>query len=483
MKIKRFFAADIRQVMRMVKEELGADAVIMSNRSVDGGVEIVAAQDFDEQLVHDNLAKQQQKKQAEEASRKNAELPDFAAEKEKLHIVSSSRKKATEQSPQVRHAMRRKLDQYVGYAEKVEINSKKVPAAIEPMVKAEPRTEASPALIDKREPKTQVSGLQQQFQQAKEPVNSATEDMLLEMRKELRYLRTAMDSKISVSAWDSQTENNPIRLDLLRHLASIGLAKKLAIKIANRLGTQTDPDDAWDNALEMMQEVLPVSSDDIIQNGGVIALVGPTGVGKTTTIAKIAAQFILQQGSSRQVALITMDNYRIGAHEQLGTYGRILDVPVRVAADGEELRSLINSFSDKRLILIDTAGVSQNDKRMLEQIESLQESDIQVKPYLVMSATTQLKAMHKIITGFSEFDLAACILTKMDETAETGSAVSALIEYQLPLAFITDGQQVPEDIHKADSVALIQQCIAESEMEEDHNDTLDPDNWAVADYA
>lgn len=178
------------------------------------------------------------------------------------------------------------------------------------------------------------------------------------------------------------------------------------------MDNQADIDQGWEKALEMMEKVLPIASDDLMQEGGVVALVGPTGVGKTTTIAKLAAQFILQHGSSRQVALITMDNYRIGAHEQLSTYGRILDVPVRVAADGEELRSLINSFSDKRLILIDTAGVSQKDQRMLEQIEELQEADIQVKPYLVMSATTQLKAMDEIIQGFAGFELEACILTK-----------------------------------------------------------------------
>lgn len=479
MKIKRFFAADIRQVMRMVKEELGADAVIMSNRSVDGGVEIVAAQDFDEQLVHDNLKKQQQ---AEE-TRKATELPDFAAEKDKSHIISSTRKSATEKRSLPRHTQRKKMDEYRGYAEKVQLNNNQAAPVKKTALKPEPITATLSNSSQKTEPRTQVSGLQQQFQSVKEPSYSATDEMLLEMRKELRYLRTAVDSKISDSAWGEQKDSNPIRLDLLRYLASLGLSKKLAIKVANELSQLQDPDEARDKALQMMQEILPVSDDDIIQNSGVVALVGPTGVGKTTTIAKIAAQYIMQHGSSRHVALITMDNYRIGAHEQLNTYGRILDVPVRVAANGEELRSLINSFSDKRLILIDTAGVSQNDKRMLEQIDSLQESDIMVKPYLVMSATTQLKAMHKIIAGFAGFELDACILTKMDETAETGDAVSALIEHQLPLAFITDGQQVPEDIHKADPGVLVQHCIAEAAGEEGDSPAPDFDEWVAAGYA
>ncbi|MBE0470206.1 MAG: flagellar biosynthesis protein FlhF [Methyloprofundus sp.] len=479
MKIKRFFAADIRQVMRMVKEELGADAVIMSNRSVDGGVEIVAAQDFDEQLVHDNLQKQQQQRKSE-AARKSTKLPDFQAEKNKLHIVSSARKDDSMPQSTVRPAVRRKLDEYVGYAEKIALNKQRLTEAPAAVVK--PKV-AENKVTNKPEPTTQASGLQRTFQQTKESATSASNDMLLEMRKELRYLRAAMDTRLSEATWGGQSESNPIRLDLLRRLAGIGISKKLSIKIANRLDNQSNPDVGWDKALDMMQRVLPVSGDDIIENGGVIALVGPTGVGKTTTIAKLAAQYILQHGSGRQVALITMDNYRIGAHEQLSTYGRILDVPVRVAADGVELRSLINGFSDKRLILIDTAGVSQKDTRMLEQIEGLQESDIPVTAYLVMSATTQLKAMNEIISAFSEFQLGACILTKMDETAETGNAVSALIEYQLPLAFITDGQQVPEDIHKASSRALIQQCIAESEREADYNDTLGFERWGAAGYA
>jgi len=473
MKIKRFFAADIRQVMRMVKEELGADAVIMSNRSVDGGVEIVAAQDFDEQLVHENLNKQKQV----EAAKKSAQLTDFAADKNKLHVVSSARKDDSADNVAARPAARRKLDEYVGYAEKIALNKNKIVERA-PRAKAPVRANAA----KKVEVKNQASGIQRSLQQPKEEAVNTSNDMLLEMRKELRYLRTAMDNKLSESRW-GQKENNPIRLDLLRRLSGIGISKKLSIKMANRLENHTDPDEGWEKALNMMQRVLPLSSDDIIDNGGVIALVGPTGVGKTTTIAKLAAQYILRHGSGRQVALITMDNFRIGAHEQLSTYGRILDVPVRVAENGEELRGLINSFSDKRLILIDTAGVSQRDGRMQEQIDDLQQPDILVTPYLVMSATTQLKAMNDIISGFSAFELGACILTKMDETAETGNSVSALIEHQLPLAFITDGQQVPEDIHKASSQALIEQCISESESEQEDSESLGFEGWVAAGYA
>jgi flagellar biosynthesis protein FlhF len=210
--------------------------------------------------------------------------------------------------------------------------------------------------------------------------------------------------------------------------------------------------------------------------------VGPTGVGKTTTIAKLAAQFILKHGAG-QVALITTDNYRIGAHEQLATYGRLLDVPVRVAANAEELRSHISSFNTKRLVLIDTAGMSQRDMRLAEQIQTLQQEDVPIKTYLVMSAATQYKAMNEIINSFKVFNPESSILTKLDETVVQGSALSASIEQQLPISFMTNGQQVPEDIYFPDAYRLIEQCVAEIDEENDYNETLNYDDWVAEGYA
>ena len=162
------------------------------------------------------------------------------------------------------------------------------------------------------------------------------------------------------------------------------------------------------------------------------------------------------------MALITTDNYRIGAHEQLNTYGRILNVPVRVASSAAELRNIIKGFSDKRLILIDTAGMCQRDMKLIEQINTLQQNDLPIKSYLVMSAATEYKAMNEIIKAFQVFDPQASILTKLDEAVTIGSAVSSIIEHNLPLSFIADGQQVPEDMHQPGARTLIEQCAAEA---------------------
>ncbi len=504
MKIKRFFAADIRQAMRMVKDELGADAVIMSNKSVDGGVEIVAARDFDEQVLHKNMqgeAGAASSAAITEKPTKSLDLPDYAAEKDRLHIVTSPRKReAPEMSAR---PARREVDSYLGYAEKTPLVRKEVPAPaktsaeisrpeaqalrknpgfeqrvappaksvernVKPAAKpAEVKTVDFKAVIDKKEPEMR---------------ESESEKFMQQMRKELRQLKQSMDMRLAEVGFAHNAQNNPVRLDLLHRLADMGIYKKLSLKLANRLGAHKDIDYAFEKAQEMMAKVLPIAEENILEYGGVVALVGPTGVGKTTTIAKLAAKFILKHGS-RQVALITTDNYRIAAHEQLNTYGRILDVPVRTAANADELRSLINTFCDKKLILIDTAGMGPRDMRLAAQLMTLQKNDIPVRSYLVMSATTQYKAMLDIIKAFQVFEPVACILTKMDEAVAKGAAVSALIEQQLPLAFMTDGQQVPEDIHVPRAQALINQCVAELDLENDYTDTINYEDWVAEGYA
>lgn len=499
MKIKRFFAEDIRQAMRMVKEELGADAVIMSNKSVDGGVEIVAARDFDEQLIQSKLQKQAAEQQSSARSSrfptesgtstssgrsetKKINLPDFEAEKNRLHVLSSQRKQSADgfvvEHPPVRsHRFstdhdtstvpggRRNVDQYVGYAEKVHLrgNLETVTAKV-----------VKPVVSSGKERPAQVA-------KTAEKQSSLADNLLMEMSKELKSLRSAMDSKLSSVNWGAMSQTNPVRADLLQRLAGMSISRKLSVKIANHFNSHTDPELVFSQAQELLVKVLPVADDDLLQHGGIAALVGPTGVGKTTTIAKLAAKFILKHGP-RQVALITTDNYRIGAHEQLNTYGRILDVPVRVASSAAELRALINSFSDKRLILIDTAGMSQRDMKLVEQINTLQQSGLDIKSYLVMSAATEYKAMNEIIRAFQVFEPQASILTKLDEAVTMGSAISSIIEHSLPLSFIADGQQVPEDMHTPCARTLVAQCVAELDEESDYNDANN-EAWVAQGYA
>lgn len=512
MKIKRFFAADIRQAMRMVKEELGADAVIMSNRAVEGGIEIVAARDFDEQTIHNKLQEQaidpkvknvvfpvldEAKKQlpSQDNSRKagasvitghvpatpnlsakpqdqatsevsglrpkSVVLPNFDAAKKRLQLENERKKAAAASASQ---SARKFTSPYIGYAEKADLIKK---------------TEAMAA----RSQSTRAFNNQDVGNHPAQGEQTATaENLLLEMNQELKQLRSAMDNKFATISWALNPQTASLRNGLNQRLLDMGFSKKLSGTTANQLTGETDSEVAFAKAREMLAQALPIADDNLLETGGIVALVGPTGVGKTTTIAKLAANFILKHGSG-QVALITTDNYRIGAHDQLNTYGRILNVPVRVASCADDLRNLILNFSDKRLILIDTAGMCQHNMKLIEQINTLQQSGLPIRSYLVMSAATEYKAMNSIIKAFSVFNPQAAILTKLDEAVMIGSSISSIIEYNLPLSFITDGQQVPEDFHHPDAHSLIQQCAAAATAEADDEDEQAYQSWGSQAYA
>ena len=187
-------------------------------------------------------------------------------------------------------------------------------------------------------------------------------------------------------------------------------------------------------------------------------MIGPTGVGKTTTVAKLAAEFAKRHGTD-QVALITTDSYRIGAFEQLATFGRIIGCPVKQAKDSDELALLLNQLQQRKLILIDTAGMSQRDVRLAEKLASLvHNSRVKIKSYLVLSATAQARVMQESVTHFKRIPLSGCIFTKLDECLSLGEVINVAIANALPVSYLTNGQRVPEDIAVADAPKLVQQA-------------------------
>ncbi len=291
-----------------------------------------------------------------------------------------------------------------------------------------------------------------------EKIQWSQDPAILELKNEMSNMRELLEQQLSGLAWGDLNRRDPLRAKLTRCLLELGLSPTVCEKVANTASEHKDFDNAWRHALAVLSHSLPVESTDILEQGGVVALVGATGVGKTTTIAKLAARYALKHGSA-SVAMVTTDGYRIAAHEQLRTYGRILDIPVRIANTHAELVEALKLLSDRALVLVDTAGMSQRDMRLSQQFQMIKNSTPGIKTYLVLSATTHRAGLREIAKAFGEINLDGCILTKLDETTSLGGALSAVMEHSLPVTYVSDGQRVPEDIHIARGHSLINRAV------------------------
>ncbi len=447
MKIKRFFAKEMRQGIRQVRDTLGADAVILSNAQVDGGIEIIAAVDYDESLLQ----------------------ADSTSEDLLSHAASQTVDKDSNGSPRMN--THKKIDfSPVGHNERelaadtVKLNTATLPdlklSAMQdgisspgeiPRPAQTPPSASPPVNTKKSFHKSSSAKIEQKIQWSQDPA-------IMELKNEMSDMRELLEQQLSGLAWGELSRRDPLRAKLTRCLLELGLSPTMCEQVANAANEHKDFANAWRHALAILSHSLPVESTDILEQGGVVALVGATGVGKTTTIAKLAARYALKHGSER-VAMVTTDGYRIAAHEQLRTYGRILDIPVRIANTHAELVEALKLLSDRDLVLVDTAGMSQRDMRLSQQFQMIKDSMPGIKTYLVLSATTHRAGLREIAKAFGEINLDGCILTKLDETTSLGGALSAVMEHSIPVTYVSDGQRVPEDIHIARGHSLINRAV------------------------
>tara|TARA_R110000823_G_scaffold47903_15_gene121893 strand:+ start:8406 stop:9587 length:1182 start_codon:yes stop_codon:yes gene_type:complete len=287
--------------------------------------------------------------------------------------------------------------------------------------------------------------------------NGAT---LGELQRELGNLRSMIENRLSQMSWRDMAGRPPAKAVLQSRLAELGLSRTLCGVISDILPAEGDVEEYWDVALQMLASRVPVMREDaLLDDGGVVAFLGATGVGKTTTIAKLAARFVLRHQRD-QVALITTDCYRIGGQEQLQTFARYLGIPVVVATDDHELREALDYLMPRRLVLIDSAGMSQRDPRMREQFNTLNAVGYNIDSYVVLPATAQLRALREVVSLFGEDALAGAVITKVDESADLGGVLDVLIEHRLPVAYVSAGQKVPKDLVPASARALIDRAVA-----------------------
>ncbi len=453
MKIKRFVAKDMRTALTEVKEFLGPDAIILSNKKVAEGVEIVAAIDPESQSSTAAAATVAAEASPPQLQRTEPRFSARVGEQEPMPSVNTTgNEQAKAPADSLRELLARQMIKQQSREPASQSNKRQAAAA----------AQVSPAAAFERQTSGASQGVaasqwqelsKQQLQQ-----HQAMASQVDAMRSEMLSMRQLLQHQVSGLMWQDLARREPVRAMVIEHLQQLGLSEQIADQLACFMPEDISASDAWDTAIELLTGQLTTTNDDILRRGGIVALVGPTGVGKTTTVAKLAAGFAKRHGAD-QVALITTDSYRIGAFEQLATFGRIIGCPVKQAKDSDELAMLLNQLAQRKLILIDTAGMSQRDVRLAEKLASLvHNSRVKIKSYLVLSATAQARVMQETVAQFKRISLAGCIFTKLDECLSLGEVINVAIQNALPVSYLTNGQRVPEDLAVADAADLVQRA-------------------------
>ena len=441
MNVRKFVANDARIALKKVKETLGPDAVILSNRTVDGQVEIMAVAARDMAMVVNTPGN-------DGAPRKPAAAPNrvqAAYGDDDYRVSLGNGAPGLAKNSAQRHfgqdsAGQRPLAQ-------LRDDQPSRAAASAPFASAS-------AHLPKRGMQAPIGNVDAS------PASN-------EMMDELRALRRIVEQHMAGFAWGEYSRQQPAMTELLKRVLDAGFSPKLANECLSAVTPSASQEEGFGQLKSVVEQKLKMLGglNDVVEEGGVYALVGPTGVGKTTTTAKLAARCVLRHGRDK-VALVTSDAYRIGAHEQLRAYGRIMGVPVYTIKDPNELKQTLRELSQKHLVLIDTMGMSQRDRHVNEQIGMFE--DCAVERLLLLNASCRGDTMDDVVTAYGGKNLAGCVLSKIDEAVSLAPAIDVLIRQGLPLAYVANGQRVPEDIHLPNPSYLVHRAFKAAEEPSPH---------------
>ncbi len=438
MKVKRYFAADMRNGIRMIREDLGEDAVILSNKKVAGGLELTATVEYAKSV--------QVQKRDPAPGRFASAMAEHAQKLEREELAPAVEERARALNKALASAREKLLRAEAEPDEDhVQISTPFLDAERDTQVSTgEPRrATASPA--------SEPAARQARSAAVNEPAMES-------MQAELRTMRNLISQCFGNLAWERMASRDPDQAAILERLVRMGLDGAFSRRFLQEQVMTGDDQANWRTTLARLSKCLPIHKEDLTETGGVFALVGPTGSGKTTTIGKIAARFALRNGAE-QVALVTTDTHRIAAHEQLRAYGRILNVPVRVVDARHSLKEVLDQLRSRKLVLIDTAGLHAGSGEFQHQLDMLR-SDRRVTPILMLPATSQMRVLQSVCRAHDRLRPAACILSKLDEAGRLGDLLNVAIWEQLPVAYITDGPRVPHDLRLARPHALVSRAVA-----------------------
>ena len=416
MKIKRYTAVSMRAALALVRAEQGPDAVILSSRRGEDGIEVIAAVDYDEALF---IAATRQPTPATQTTP--------AAETSAVELSAAP---APAPAPAPSRAV-------VPASVVARTTARTSAAAPQPAAVTAPAPASAPAVPAASAGRGRAA-----------PAVMRPDLGYVAMQRELRDLRQLMETGLAGMTWNDKRLREPLKARILEELSAMDIAPDVAMALADLAPRRTTLENPSHIPLALLAKHLPIVEDLSGISGGVMAVVGPTGAGKTTTIAKLAARWCMRHGS-QDLALVSTDSYRIGARDQLLTYARILGAPMHAANSGKDLARVLEKLKSKKLILIDTAGMGPHDVRLSEQLAALQLGAARARVLLALPAQGEAHALEEIVQAFAPLTPVACILTKVDEAASLGAVISTTLRHKLKIAYVCDGQQVPEDLHAA----------------------------------
>ena len=383
MKIKKYFAADMRQALNLARQDHGPDVVILGNRKVLGGVELIAAEDYNEAyFVDDGL------------------------------------------TCNIRHG----AGSLTG------------------------RNDNGPAARPVKEARELPE------QKAMDGKFWSHEFSLDQVQQEINSLRKLLEQQMSGLAWGEIGRRHPLWAGLLHKLGDLGITPAIAREVVQQIPETYSMEQAWSATLDLLGNRIPVYNDNILSQDTVLAFTGASGTGKTTTIAKLAAQYVLEHNAA-DIIIATLDAYRVGGREQLSSYARILGIPLRTVHNREDMSELLDQYYGRKLILVDTAGVSPRDTRYRSQLDLIGFSDSPVHICLALSATSQANTLRQVIEAHRALRPQLCVLTKLDEASSLGGVLSVVIDEGLKIAWQCSGQQVPDDIARVTANDLISRSV------------------------
>ena len=304
----------------------------------------------------------------------------------------------------------------------------------------------------------QISQLRSEFSDYVTSMYPSEMDSIAQIHEEIGDLKNVLGCQTKLLDWAKWAKNNPRGISLITRLVNAGFGVNLSKKLISSIGDIETLDTAWLKSIELLTTGIKKSDWDFMQHGGVIMAMGRTGVGKTTTLAKLATQYVIQHGPEN-VVFINLDDQRVGSYDQLDTYAKILNVPVYRYDSNENMRYLLKVIRSKSLVLVDSAGMNAPDKNLQCFVDGLTKNKVKSNKLLLMSANTQLHNLKEVVESYKVCNPTGCVITKTDESSQLGNVLTVAIEDSLPIWYETFGQAIPDDISEIDPAALIQRAI------------------------